>query len=112
MLGNLFKRKKCRDELQLLALEKSGADLSQPQIINFLFDSDKVETARAIAEELSGKGFQAQIILSDDGQLFTCKATKELIPELALLRSLTQELALLAQQQGCVYNSWEAEITE
>ena len=112
MLGNLFKKKKCSNELQLAALEKRGADLSQPHIISFLFDCDKVEIARSIAEELSGKGFQAQILLSDDGLLFTCKATKELTPELTLMRSLTQKLALLAQQQGCLYNGWNAEITE
>jgi len=110
MLGDLFKKKRCDDEIQLAKLKSSGADLSQHHIINFLFDATKVEAARAIAEELSGKGFQAQIILSDDGQLFTCKAAARLIPELDALRSLTQELTKLAKQQDCVYTGWQAEI--
>lgn len=112
MFEKLFKKKRCDDEIQLAALKNRGADLGQPHIINFLFDSDKVEIARAMAEELTGKGFQTQILLSDDGDLFTCKATIELIPELELMRSLTQELTVLARQQSCIYTGWRAEVTE
>jgi len=113
MLGdlfkNLFKKKRCSDELLLIALEESGADLSQPHTINFQFSSDNAQSARAIAEELSGKGFNAEILLPDEGDLFTCKATKELIPELNALRSLTKEFELLAQQQGAIYDGCSAD---
>ncbi len=112
MFGKLFNKKRSDDEIQLAAIESRGVDLSQPHIIYFLFDADKVEIARAIAEELSGKGFQAQILLSDDGQLFTCKAATELIPELTAIHSLTQALKLLARQQSCVYSGWRVEVTE
>jgi len=112
MLGNLFKRKKCSDELALIALEENGEDLSKPHVIDFWFESDNAQDARAIAEELSGKAFSATILLSDDGDSFTCKANKELIPELNTMRTLRKEFTALAQQHGGVYNGWGAGIVE
>ena len=111
MLGNLLNllKKKCSDELLLIALEEKGVNLSKPLIIDFWFHSDNAQSARAIAEELSGKGFSAKILLSDDGELFTCKANKELIPELNTIRSLTKELKLLAQQHAGVYDGWSTD---
>ena len=109
MLGNLFKKRKCSDELLLIALEENGANLSKPHIINFRLHSDNAPSARAIAEELSSKGLCAEILLPDNDNLFICIAKKELVPELNAVRSLTKELTLLAQQQGGVYDDWSAD---
>jgi hypothetical protein len=111
MLGNLFTRKKCSDELQLNALKENGTNLNELHVLTFCFKTDNVLSARAIAEELTGKGFNATILLPDD-ESFSCQAKKELIPELQLMRSLTKELKSLAQQHDSAFNGWEVDNAE
>ena len=108
-LKSLFGRAD-KDELVLKALNKNGSDLSKPHKIDFWFDFPTEEAARAVAQEVSERGFEVEVHRNNGGEDYSCKAVKNMVPHLSAMQGLTRQFESIAEKHGGVYDGWGAEV--
>jgi regulator of RNase E activity RraB len=94
------------DRIALEQLQKAGSNLAKAHDVEFFLLFTTLEGAQAAARELSEAGYATSADSVDTGNSWFCKATKSLVPELALLRRIRATLSGLAIRLGGKYDGW------
>ena len=94
------------DRLVIEALKEHGSDLSKPHTIDFFFDFPAKEPAEQLCAELATEGYAPHLEAVDEGDRYTCRAVKKMVPELEAMQSLTRRFNALARKYGGTYDGW------
>lgn len=92
----------------LAALNKRGADLTQPATVTFRLSFATRPAAEAAARGLSPSWTTE--IKELPGDRWACKATTRMIPSPVELSQQAQELEALAMRNGGEYEDWEMDV--
>ena len=97
-------RKRTLDQWSLDQLKKAGDDLSKPHQIEFVLSFSSQSVADQAAPRLKTAGFDVQV--KQDGGDWRCLATKTMIPDLAALEKIHEEMDQMAVSFGGRYEGW------
>lgn len=98
------------DNLEELA--RAGSDLARPHEIEFfLYFETRVE-AQAVAEQIRGEGFLAEIRPTETENCWLCLATRTMRPELSELRQLRTRFTALTEASGGAYDGWGTTVVD
>jgi hypothetical protein len=101
-----FLKKEDPDEAALKKLKDAGADLSQPQTIQFFIAFPSQFTADKAAIRIKKSGFHVTIITSKRLD-WVCRATKKMVPELSAIRNFQTEFGPLINTYSGKYYGWK-----
>jgi len=88
------------------SLRAAGADLTQPQWLEFVFHFDDVERAQKAWNSLAGEGFRGGIKPAGGGKDYLVFARKLMLVEPGALAHLREHFEALAQANGGTYEGW------
>jgi regulator of RNase E activity RraB len=99
-------KKRGLDELVLVQLRKTGADIAKPHNIEFFlyFPSQAVDDQAAA--HIRDSGFQVVVERSARGDDWLCLATKTMVPDLFALQSIRKDFTNLAASLNGEYDGW------
>jgi regulator of RNase E activity RraB len=100
------------DAETLEQLARAGSDLSRPHKIEFFLFLPTQEAAEAVAGELQQEGFSVAVSPGEASTDWLCLATREMLPELAALRSWRGRLAAMAESRQGAYDGWGTEVQD
>ncbi len=98
------------DQETFRALERSGADLGRPHLIEFFLYFGQEDQARSAAATLEAEGYRTTVTREPDDEQWLCLATREVVPELARLTAMGERLAAVAEANGGGYDGWGTEV--
>jgi regulator of RNase E activity RraB len=93
-------------------LARAGSDLSRAHRIEFFLFLPSRHAADEVAEELRREGFSVEVGQGEHPSDWLCLATREMLPELAALRSWRQRLTVMAESRHGVYDGWGTEVED
>ncbi|MFN8654195.1 MAG: ribonuclease E inhibitor RraB [Gemmatimonadales bacterium] len=94
------------------ALERSGADLTRPHLIEFfLYFEDEVQALSAAAT-LNAEGYRTSVTREPEDGHWRCLATREVVPEPARLKAMGERLTAIAEAHGGGYDGWGTEVDD
>jgi regulator of RNase E activity RraB len=100
------------DATTIAELARAGSDLGRPHRIEFFLYLPTRQAAEGVAEDLRREGFAVEIRQAADAPDWLALGTREMLPELASLRSWRQRLTALAESRGGAYDGWGTEVEE
>jgi hypothetical protein len=97
------------DQLLIEQLSKSGADVSKPHDITFLFYFPSQDGATKALFDIYKKKFDAELTKPEKaGEPWTCLAKKTMVPELKAMQKIRQQFMTIATANGGEYHGWSA----
>lgn len=93
-------------------LARAGSDLTRPHRIEFFLFLPSREAADQVAAELRSEGFGVEVGQGEQSADWLCLATREMLPELAALRSWRERLTAMAESRQGVYDGWGTEVED
>jgi regulator of RNase E activity RraB len=100
------------DASTIAELARAGSDLGRPHRIEFFLYLPTRQAAEGVAEDLRREGFTVEIRQAADAHDWLALGTREMLPELASLRSWRHRLTALAESRGGAYDGWGTEVEE
>lgn len=94
------------------ALERSGADLTRPHLIDFYLYFESEPQALAAAATLNAEGYRTSVTREQEDAHWRCLATRELVPELQRLKTMGARLSAIAEANGGGYDGWGTEVDD
>lgn len=94
------------------ALERSGADLSRPHLIEFFLYFEHEPQALAAAATLNAEGYRTTVSRGEGEEHWLCLATQHIVPELARLTTMGARLTAVAEANGGGYDGWGTEVDD
>ena len=94
------------DTAVIEALQDQGVDLSQPQLVEFLFLFQAVQPARSVGKTLAGEGFRSTLEPRGNGMDVLLLARKRVVLSLQDIGALRARFEALAKSAGGQYEGW------
>jgi regulator of RNase E activity RraB len=91
--------------INLEFLKRSGYDLKKEHNLHFYLYHDEKYFAEKIADELTNRGFEVSVKLSDE-EGWLCSARKRAVPEYETITSLDKQIAEIAGAYDADYEGW------
>ena len=88
------------------ALQSQGVDLSQPQLVEFLFSFQAVQPARSVGRTLASEGFRSTVEAGGNGKDVLLLARKRVVLSLQDIGALRVRFESLAKSAGGQYEGW------
>ena len=86
------------------ALQSQGVDLSEPQLVEFMFSFQLAQQARQFGSSLASEGFRSTVERGDDDVLLL--ARKRLVLSTEGIAALRERFETLAKSAGGRYEGW------
>jgi hypothetical protein len=100
------------DAAMIAELQQEGSNLARPHAIAFLLFLPTEAGAARVARDLRGRGFAVELKESVGGGQWQARGTRMMVPNVAELARLRDELDALAQSEGGEYGGWRAPVVK
>jgi hypothetical protein len=94
------------DTAVIESLQGRGVDLTQPQLVEFMFSFTTVQHARRVGKSLSADGFRSTVEAGRAGQDTLLLARKEVVIDAQTLGELRTRFEALARSGQGQYEGW------
>ena len=91
-------------------LRRAGSDVSRPHKVDFFLLFTSEQSAKGAAVELTRREFQVDGAPTQRQAVWTCQASRLMVPKESELQQLRSELSALAHTYGGTYDGWGAEV--
>ena len=98
------------DAATLDELAHAGSDLSRQHTIEFFLYLPDQPAAEAVAAELRREGLTAEVSQGQEASDWLCLARRQMVPDMAGLRTWRERLTALAEAHQGVYDGWGTEV--
>jgi hypothetical protein len=104
--------RKASDAQVIEQLTKGGSNLTRPHNIEFRFYFPSREQAERVTATLRADGFQVSLEEVAQGNQYTVRAARAMVPLLTELKSLRSRFDELATREGGIYDGWSAGVVK
>jgi hypothetical protein len=94
------------DTAVIESLQGQGVDLSQPQLVEFMFSFATVQHARRVGKRLAADGFRSTVEAGRAGQDTLLLARKQVVIDAQTLGDLRTRFEALARTSQGQYEGW------
>jgi hypothetical protein len=88
------------------ALQSQGVDLSEPQLVEFMFSFQTAAPARQLGKTLAGEGFQGKLEPAGAGREVLLLVRKRMVLNAQDMGALRTRFETLAKSAGGQYEGW------
>jgi len=99
-------QQKAIDGYTIKQLEDSGMDVSKEHRLEFWFYANIESGMKKLAQELEQRNFEVQLNETEQDPQYVIVAFKDMVPDLAKMQMLRQELVQLASANHVRFDGW------